>query len=122
MTEAHPCQWYAQGEENPRHDRSYIERVAELLENHRGEYVHIEAELGGDPWFVNECVELLRRYGWDIVSRSGQPGYCYCGWQRPAKHQRIESACRDHIAVLLFDMMMARMAEECPMLAGRVTE
>jgi hypothetical protein len=90
--------YYAPGEENPRHDVTFVEGVAEQLLQHRGEFVHMEAVVGGDPWVIHEAVQCLRRVGWHIDSQDGKrPGYRFIGWQRPKRWLHLDSVYREYL-------------------------
>jgi hypothetical protein len=100
VTQSH--HWYAPGNpDNPRHDPTYIERVAECLLEHRGECVHLEPLVGGDPWTLNESVNCLRRLGWEIDGDRGKVGYVFVKWQRPQRWTRLDSVYREHIGSIV---------------------
>jgi hypothetical protein len=79
---------------------TYVERVAEALQSRRGERVHLEAVVGGDPWILHESVSILREFGWVIIGERGKAGYTYLRWTRPRRWQRIERVCREHVAAV----------------------
>ena len=93
--------YYPPGVDNPRQDPTYIERVADVLLDHRGELVHIEPIVGGDPWTVNESINCLRRLGWEIHGERGCPGYLFVRWTRPQRWTRLDSVYREHIGAVI---------------------
>ena len=97
-SQSHP--YYVAGAANPRHNPTYVERVAAVLLEHWGEAVHLEAVVGGDPWVLHEAVELLRDCGFHVLSERGRPGYTLVGWTQPRKWLRRVEACRRHVAAL----------------------
>lgn len=110
--------WYAQGDpNNPRNDPTYVEKVAEILLDHRGERVHIEAVLGGDCWALNEAVNCLRRLGWEIHGERGCPGYLFVKWTRPQRWLRLDTVYRDYQAPIILRPKRPRKVEP---LAGQV--
>lgn len=110
-------QWYAPGVSSPRRDPTYIERVAECLLSHRGERVHLEPIVGGDPWVTREAVECLRRLGWDIEGQKGSAGYLFVKWMRPQRWTRLDTVYRDHIGAIILRPKRPRKVEP---LAGQV--
>jgi len=93
--------YYAPGAASPRHDPTYVEKVADALLAQRGQRVHLEAVVGGDPWCVHEAVECLRRLGWDIRGTRGSPGYVFVKWLRPPRWTRLDSVYREHTAAIV---------------------
>lgn len=89
MTARQSHSWYAYGADNPRHDPSFVARVQHTLERRRGRVVHLEEEIGGDPWIIWESVQALRDLGFVIDGRRGCAGYVYLEWQRPRKWLRL---------------------------------
>ena len=100
VTQSHS--YYVQGNaDNPRNDPTYIERVAECLLEHRGERIHLEPLVGGDPWALNESVNCLRRLGWDIEGDKGKAGYLFVKWTRPQRWTRLDSVYREHVGAII---------------------
>lgn len=96
--------WYAPGNaDNPRCDRSYIDRVAKCLLERVGKRVNVQSVIGGDPWVVHESVEYLRWEGHDIEGARGGPGYkLTAGWTRPERWTRHEPIVASYeVAALL---------------------
>ena len=96
--------WYAPGNpDNPRCDRSYIDRVAKCLLERVGTRVNVQSVIGGDPWVVHESVTYLRDEGHDIDGTRGGSGYkLIAGWTRPECWTRHEPIVASYeIAALL---------------------
>jgi len=95
--------WYAPGDpDNPRFDRSYINRVARCLLEHVGERVNVQSVIGGDPWVVHESVEYLRWEGHDIEGVRGGSGYkLIANWTRPELWTRREPIVADYAVASL---------------------
>jgi hypothetical protein len=99
VTQSHS--YYPAGVDNPRHDPTYVEKVADVLLLNRGKRVHIEPIVGGDPWVISEAVNCLRRLGWDIRAERGRPGFVFVRWVRPVPWLRLESVRRDHLGAIV---------------------
>jgi hypothetical protein len=110
--------WYAQGNpDNPRNDPTYVERVAEVLLDHRGERVHLEPIVGGDPWVANEAVNCLRRLGWEILGEKGVAGYIFIGWKRPQRWTRLDGVYHEYIGAIV---MRPKRHRRVSVLAGQM--
>jgi hypothetical protein len=53
----------------------FAKDIMDVLLANKGQRVHIEEAVGGDPWTINEVVLKLRRIGWVIDGEKGVPGY-----------------------------------------------
>jgi len=99
--------WYAPDDpKSPRQNlamrQTYFKAVGELLSDRKGQVVHLEEELGGDPWIVAEAVECWRRLGWVIEGERGRPGYRFVAACRPKRWLRLDGVFVDYeVASLL---------------------
>jgi hypothetical protein len=87
---------------------TWVESVARVLLEHRGQRVHIEEHLGGDPWVVHDAVELLREFGWVVKGKRGVTGYTLIGWKRPQRWVRAERVLWQHLGAILADIIGAK--------------
>jgi hypothetical protein len=82
--------WLPPDHYEPRHDPRALDRVANDLIAHLGDWRRPTQEFSMDADFVWWCVETLRRIGFVIESRgNGRPGYRMTGWRRPRPYQRL---------------------------------
>lgn len=75
--------YYAPGEPSARLDGQFTEKVAHCLLANFGRPVHVEEEVGGDPWVVCEAINTLTRYGAEVLAVKGVPGYVMLDWAPP---------------------------------------
>jgi len=87
--------------QNPTLQQAYFNAVGELLSDHKGQVVHLEEELGGDPWIVAEAVGCWRRLGWLIEAQRGHAGYRFVGVQRPPRWTRLDTVYREHVGAIV---------------------
>ena len=85
--------WYPQDPnlKTARNDPTYFDAVGDLLTDRKYQVVHLEEELGGDPWIVHEAVECWRDHGMRIEGGRGKVGYRFVGVQRPKTWRRWEA-------------------------------